>query len=307
MTIRTGGTANRTCAAWRNDNPCGGAACNSLRWCGILVKFLLYVKTVDCDWLRSLGPTGRGPRWMEARIDYVLHIQDQVTGKKVVLEVCAYSLEAAIAAEAGGADRVELCANPLEGGVTPSYGDIVLARQNLKIELFVLIRPRGGDFLYSARELAAMKEDIQLCKRLGVDGVSLGILLPDGQVDRERCRELVLLAKPMSVTFHRAFDMTADPFAALEEIIAIGCNRILTSGQANFAVQGASLIRELVERAGERITIMAGGGVRAENLAQLIAATDAREFHTSARMSAPKQDAIPQYERQPGRCSGKRR
>ena len=205
--------------------------------------------------------------------------------EKIVLEVCAYSLEAAIAAQAGDADRVELCANPREGGVTPSYGDIVLARQNLKIELHVLIRPRGGDFLYTSREFAAMKEDIQLCKRLGIDGVSLGILLPNGQVDRERCRELVDFAKPVSVTFHRAFDMAADPFAALEEIIAIGCDRILTSGQANSALQGASLIRDLVVRAGERIIIMAGGGVREANLAELIAMTHAREFHTSARTS----------------------
>jgi len=205
--------------------------------------------------------------------------------EKIVLEVCAYSLEAAIAAQAGDADRVELCANPREGGVTPSYGDIVLARQNLKIELHVLIRPRGGDFLYTSREFAAMKEDIQLCKRLGIDGVSLGILLPNGQVDRERCRELVDFAKPVSVTFHRAFDMAADPFAALEEIIAIGCDRILTSGQANSALQGASLIRDLVVRAGERIVIMTGGGVREENLAELIATTHAREFHTSARTS----------------------
>jgi copper homeostasis protein len=207
----------------------------------------------------------------------------------IVLEVCAYSLEAAIAAQAGGADRVELCANPSEGGVTPSYGDIVITRQNLTIRLCVLIRPRGGDFLYSPREFAAMKEDIELCNRLGVDGVSLGILLSDGKVDRERCGELVALAKPMSVTFHRAFDMTADPLTAMEEIIEIGCHRILSSGQANSAAQGADLIRKLVERAGERIVIMAGGGVRENNLAQLIAVTGAREFHTSARISVPSE------------------
>ena len=205
----------------------------------------------------------------------------------MLLEICAYSLEAAIAAQAGDADRVELCANPFEGGVTPSYGDIVVARQSLKIELCVLIRPRGGDFLYSACELAAMREDIQLCKRLGVDGVSLGILLPNGEVDGERCRELVDLAKPMFVTFHRAFDMTADAFESMETIISIGCRRILTAGQANSAVQGADLIRGLVEHAGERIVIMAGGGVRAENLAQLMAVTGAHEFHTSARTTVP--------------------
>jgi copper homeostasis protein len=207
--------------------------------------------------------------------------------KNIILEICAYSLESAIAAQAGGADRVELCANPSEGGVTPSYGDIVHARKELGIELCVLIRPRGGDFLYSSREFAAMKEDIKLCQRLGVDGVSLGILLPNGEVDRERCRGLVELARPMSVNFHRAFDMTADPFAALEDIVATGCNRILTSGQANSAIQGTSLIHQLVERAGERIVIMAGGGVRENNLAQLIATTGAREFHSSARTTVP--------------------
>lgn len=204
--------------------------------------------------------------------------------KRIKLEVCAYSVESAAAAQAGGADRVELCATPSEGGTTPSYGSIAVARKTLKIELHVLIRPRGGDFLYSPREFAAMKEDIQVCRQLGADGVVLGILLPDGRVDKEQCRELVRLSAPMSVTFHRAFDMTADAFQALEDVIETGCQRILTSGQANSACEGAGLIAELVRRAEERIIIMAGAGVSDENLAELIETTGAHEFHTSARM-----------------------
>src|SRR5262245_61676690 len=207
--------------------------------------------------------------------------------QKIALEICAYSVESAIAAQAAGADRVELCASPSEGGATPSYGSILIAGQNLKIELHVLIRPRGGDFLYSPREFAAMKEDIQICQQLGIDGVVLGILQPDGHVDKERCRELVRLAGPMSVTFHRAFDMAADALQSLEDVIETGCHRILTSGQANSAIEGAGLIAELIRRAGERIVIMAGAGVNEENLALLIESTGAHEFHTSARTLLP--------------------
>jgi copper homeostasis protein len=207
--------------------------------------------------------------------------------RKVLLEICAYSLESAITAQAGGADRIELCASPSEGGTTPSAGSIELARQHLKIALHVLIRPRGGDFLYTAREFAAMKQDIRLCQQLGVDGVAVGVLLPDGRVDRERSRELAELARPMSVTFHRAFDMTRDPLAALEDVVAVGCDRILTSGLASSAVEGARVISDLVERAGDRVMVMAGGGVNDANLALLAAQTQAREFHSSARTVIP--------------------
>lgn len=207
--------------------------------------------------------------------------------QKIMLEVCAYSIDAAIASQAAGADRVELCANPPEGGSTPSSGSISVARQNLKIELHVLIRPRGGDFLYSPHEFAAMKEDIRTCRRLGVDGVVLGILLPDGHVDRERCRELVESARPMSVTFHRAFDLARNALQSLEDVIATGCNRILTSGQANSAIEGAGMIAELVRRAGKRIIIMAGAGINEDNFARLIESTGAHEFHTSARKVVP--------------------
>ena len=203
--------------------------------------------------------------------------------QKITLEVCAYSVEAAIAAQAAGADRVELCANPSEGGTTPSSGNIVVSRQSLKIELHVLIRPRGGDFLYSPPEFQTMQEDIQFCRESGIDGVVLGILLPDGNVDRERCRELVQSARPMSVTFHRAFDMTRNAIESLEDVIETGCDRILTSGQTNSAVEGAGLIRELVQQAGERIIIMPGAGINEDNFAKLIEQTGAHEFHTSAR------------------------
>lgn len=209
------------------------------------------------------------------------------SARRNLLEICVYSLESAIAAQAGGADRVELCTSPSEGGTTPSAGTIELARQHLKIKLNVLIRPRGGDSLYTAREFAAIKRDILLCRQLGADGVVVGVLLTNGHVDRERSGELVELARPMSVTFHRAFDMSADPFAALEDVIAIGCDRILTSGQAPSAMEGAGLIADLVQRAGDRIIIMPGGGVRDTNLALLAAKTRAREFHSSARTLVP--------------------
>lgn len=206
---------------------------------------------------------------------------------RVLIEICTYSLEYAIAAQSAGADRVEFCASPAEGGTTPSAGAIELARKNLKIALNVLIRPRGGDSLYTAREFDSMKEDIRLCKQLGVDGVVVGVLLSNGHVDRQRSGELVDLARPMSVTFHRAFDMAADPFAALEDAITIGCDRVLTSGQARSAMEGADLIAQLVQRAGDRIIIMPGAGVTDLNLAALMAKTKAREFHSSSRTVAP--------------------
>jgi copper homeostasis protein len=205
------------------------------------------------------------------------------SARRILLEICTYSLEYAIAAQAGGADRVEFCASPAEGGTTPSAGAIELARKNLKIALNVLIRPRGGDSLYTAREFESMKRDIRLCKEMGVDGVVLGVLLTNGYVDRDRSGELVELARPMSVTFHRAFDMAADPFAALEDAIAIGCDRILTSGQARSAMDGSDLIAALVQRAGDRIIIMPGAGVTDANLAELATKTKAREFHSSSR------------------------
>ncbi|SHK79703.1 copper homeostasis protein [Chitinophaga jiangningensis] len=201
----------------------------------------------------------------------------------LTLEICAGSVTSCIAAEKGGASRIELCDNLLEGGTTPSYGTIALAREKVKIDLYPIIRPRGGDFLYSDIEFDTMKQDVILCKQLGCNGVVIGILTADGKVDKTRCKELVDLAWPMGVTFHRAFDMTDNPFEALEDIISIGCERILTSGCRNTAMEGAELLKELVERADDRIAIMAGSGVRSTNIDTLVKTTGVTEFHTSAK------------------------
>lgn len=203
--------------------------------------------------------------------------------EKITLEICAASLASCIAAEEGGADRIELCDNLLEGGTTPSYATIALAREKVKIALYPIIRPRGGDFLYDDMEFAIMQKDIALCKDLGCDGVVIGLLTADGKVDKVRTRALVELAWPMGVTFHRAFDMTDNAFQALEDIIETGCERILTSGQRNTAPEGTELIQQLVEKAAGRIAIMAGSGVRAGNVAALAAATKAQEYHTTAK------------------------
>lgn len=201
---------------------------------------------------------------------------------KRVLEVCVESVEGAMAAQAGGADRVELCANLLEGGTTPSAGSIQHARRNLHIGLQVMIRPRGGDFCYSATEFEIMKLDIAAAKGAGADGVVIGILKQDGSVDEARTRELAGLARPMSVTFHRAFDMAADPYQALETLISIGIDRILTSGQESSALEGLDLISDLVRRAGDRIIIMPGGGITERNFAKIREQSRARELHIAA-------------------------
>jgi copper homeostasis protein len=201
----------------------------------------------------------------------------------MLLEIAVGNLSSALAAQAAGAHRIELCENLSEGGTTPGYGYLLEARKRLHIPVYPIIRPRGGDFLYSDEEFEMMQRDVMLCRELGFEGVVLGILNADGTVDKKRSGALVNLAYPLGVTFHRAFDRTADPFAALEDIISIGCERILTSGQATGAPEGAALIRQLVAAANERISIMPGAGVRADNLAQLIEQTGAHEYHSSAR------------------------
>jgi copper homeostasis protein len=190
----------------------------------------------------------------------------------MTVEVCAYSLDSCLTAQRAGAERIELCGGMAEGGTTPSAGLIQLAREHLTIPLYVMIRPRGGDFLYSETELAVMKTDILLAKSLGADGIVLGILQADGSVNEAQTRELVDLAKPLSVTFHRAFDMTRDPIEALESIIRTGAIRILTSGQQQTAGRGVDVLRQLAERAAGRIEIMAGAGVNAQNASLLIEA-----------------------------------
>jgi len=202
----------------------------------------------------------------------------------MLLEICAFNLPSALAAQRAGADRIEMCAGPDIGGVTPSAGSIRAARELLRIPLYPIIRPREGDFLYSEEEFMVMMRDIAFCRGVGCDGVVIGILLADGRVDRPRCARLVEAAYPLGVTFHRAFDRAVDPFEALETIIGIGCERILTSGQRPVATEGAELLRELAREADERIVIMPGSGVRSGNVASLASRTGAAEFHTSARV-----------------------
>lgn len=192
--------------------------------------------------------------------------------KNIEVEVCTFSLESCVNAQTAGANRVELCAAMYDGGTTPSAGLIRLARELLSIELYVMIRPRGGDFLYSQQEFDLMKEEIRLVKESSADGVVLGILKADGTVDAERTRELVELAAPLKVTFHRAIDMTRNLEDALEDVIQAGCYRILTSGGRNTVNEGLEQIETLVKRAAGRIQIMAGSGVSAANTPSLLAA-----------------------------------
>lgn len=199
------------------------------------------------------------------------------------LEISADSVHSALEAQHAGASRVELCADLAEGGITPGYGMIVSARKNLDIVLNVLIRPRPGDFLYSDIEFDIMSMDIGLCKKCGVDGIVTGILRSDGSIDAERTAWLVRLAHPMSVTFHRAFDMCADAEKGLEEIIRSGAGRLLTSGQKVTAAEGTITLSSLVKQAGERIIIMPGSGVNEVNIAAIAKETGAREFHLSGR------------------------
>lgn len=199
------------------------------------------------------------------------------------IEICANSVGSCLEAQKGGAYRVELCAGIPEGGTTPSYGEIAVARELLNIKLNIIIRPRGGDFLYSDVEHKTMLHDIEIAKKLGVDGVVIGCLKADGTIDMERNRELIAAAEGMSVTFHRAFDMCKNPFESLEQIIALGCDRLLTSGQQPTAIEGISLLSQLVEKAGDRIIIMPGSGVNEDNIAILADKTKAKEFHFSAR------------------------
>lgn len=191
-------------------------------------------------------------------------------------------MESCSIAQAAGADRIELCDNQETGGTTPSLGFIKAARKILQIPLFPIIRPRNGDFLYTTAEFECMKTDILLCKNSGCDGVVFGILYADGTVDKERCAALVSIAYPMEVTFHRAFDRTNDPFAAMQHIIHIGCQRILTSGQQPTAIEGINVVAKLMEEAKGRIVIMPGSGIRSNNISMLLQKTNADEIHSSA-------------------------
>ncbi|TAN04857.1 MAG: copper homeostasis protein CutC [Rhodanobacteraceae bacterium] len=200
------------------------------------------------------------------------------------LEVAANSMASALAAQAGGATRVELCAALELGGLTPSHATIAIAQERLRIPVHVLIRPRPGDFVFDDLECEVMQRDIEACGSLGCAGVVLGVLTAEGDVDVPRCRALAVAARRMSVTFHRAFDFARAPERALEDVVTLGCDRLLTSGQAADALAGASLIRKLVEQACGRLTIMPGGGITEQNIAAIAEATGAREFHASAKV-----------------------
>lgn len=205
----------------------------------------------------------------------------------MILEIAANSVTSALAAQQGGAGRVELCTALELGGLTPSHGQIAMVRERLRIPLYVLIRPRAGDFLYNDLECETMQRDIETCASLGCDGVVLGVLDADGRVDAARCRSLIAAAGKLGVTFHRAFDLSRDPAQALENIVALGCERILTSGTQTSAPDGAVLIRDLVVQAAGRLAVMPGAGITAQNIAALAAATGAQEFHASAKRQLP--------------------
>ena len=203
--------------------------------------------------------------------------------KPIRVEICVDSASAGFAAERGGAHRVELCANLLEGGTTPSAGTIKVTRRGLKIGLHVIIRPRGGDFLYGSEEMDAMKEDIRIAKDLGADGVVIGCLTESGDIDLAGTGELTALARPMKVTFHRAFDMCRAPSDALEALVRLGVERILTSGQEASCLEGMELIAQLQKQASGRIIIMPGGGITVRNIRRIVEATGVSEVHLSAR------------------------
>jgi len=207
--------------------------------------------------------------------------------RKCMLEISMETLEAALAAERGGADRIELCEDLSLGGVAPGADLVRAVRAQVRLPIFVMIRPRAGDFVYSTAELAKMKCSIASAKESGMDGVVLGVLTKDHRVDVERTRELVELAKPLPVTFHRAFDEAADLRQALEGVIQSGAHRILTSGGAKSASEGAAILAELVAASGDRIIIVPGAGINASNVLRVAQQTGAREFHSGLSTALP--------------------
>lgn len=200
-----------------------------------------------------------------------------------IIEIATSDYTTTKSAVEGGADRIELCAALTEGGTTPSYGTIKKCRDDFQVQLFPIIRPRAGDFLYSDAEFEMMMKDVKLCKDLGCDGVVIGLLKSDGTIDIYRAIKLIEAAYPLEVTFHRAFDRCRDPFEAMEQLVDAGCQRILTSGQQKTAPEGSELIAQLIKAANERITIMPGSGVRTDNIRELSLQTGAKEFHSSLR------------------------
>ncbi len=200
-----------------------------------------------------------------------------------IIEIATNDFTTTASAVDGGADRIELCAALTDGGTTPSFATIKKCREAFGVQLFPIIRSRGGDFLYNDEEFEIMTEDVRMCKQLGCDGVVIGMLKKNGSIDVKRTAALINAAYPMEVTFHRAFDRCKEPFGALEQLTELGCTRILTSGQKPTAPEGTPLIAELVRAADERIVIMPGSGVRTENIRELAEHTGAVEFHSSLR------------------------
>lgn len=203
--------------------------------------------------------------------------------KQNKIEICAYSIDSCLVAERTGADRVELCDNQQEGGTTPSYATIVYAKEHLNIDTMVMIRPRGGDFLYNDIEFSLMKEDILLCKKIGVKGVVFGLLNSDGRIDKERTKTLIDIAKPLDVCFHRAIDVSKDYYQSVRDIISCGAKRILTSGAANKAIEGIENIKKIQQDFGSQIEIMIGSGVNSSNIKILKEYTNVNNFHLSAK------------------------
>ena len=196
-----------------------------------------------------------------------------------IIEICLESVESVIAAEKGGADRVELCSDLFEGGLTPTIGTVKTALKKSNIKINAMIRPRGGDFCYSDEEFEVMKEDIKAFKETGINGIVFGILTPEGDIDVKRSKEIIELARPLAVTFHRAFDMTRDPYKSLEELIELGVDRVLTSGQEATVPEGADLLEELVQIAGDRIIVMPGCGITERNFPKIRDKIKAKEYH----------------------------
>lgn len=206
-----------------------------------------------------------------------------MNNSKIKVEICAHTLTSALTAQEGGADRIELCAAIEVGGVTPSAATIIEARRLLNIEICVLIRPRSGDFCYSDTEFELIKKEIQFCKEQGIDGVVVGILTENQEIDEKRMAELLQIARPMQVVCHRAFDQTADAFKALEQLITLGYDRILTSGQKEGVVEGKKILQELVAQAKGRIAIMPGNGVTVDNSGDILEFTKAKDIHLTAK------------------------
>lgn len=212
-----------------------------------------------------------------------------MNSSNIIIEIATSDYTTTKLAVDGGADRIELCANLAEGGITPSIGTLQKCRNSFDIAMYPIIRPRGGDFLFSQEEFEIMQYDIIICRQLGYNGIVIGILKADGTIDLERTARLISIAYPLEVTFHRAFDRCKDPFIALEQLIEIGCQRILTSGQKPTAIQGVDLITELQKQADDRIIIMPGSGINKENIKQLAFQTGCTEFHASLRTKVKSQ------------------